>query len=155
MQAGKKDEAVADLENAAQAVPSRAVVLYVQAANVLSQGDDAPTGSASRPRPTRRSRSTPNDARANYVAGIALANAGRQAKARLALLPAKGESERGLGCARCDADIDRGAQEARDRSSRNGRRDGQHLGPRRGDAPPSFVLPGSAPDPQLPRRLGG
>ncbi len=36
--AGKIDEAVGDLESAAQTIPSRAAVLYVQAANFLAQG---------------------------------------------------------------------------------------------------------------------
>ena len=56
-------------------MPSRSVVLYVQAANLLAQ-PRSPTGSGSRRRSTRRSPWTRNDARANYVAGIALANSG-------------------------------------------------------------------------------
>jgi tetratricopeptide (TPR) repeat protein len=73
MQAGKKDEAVADLESAAKAVPSRAVVLYVQAANVLSQGT-APDWKRVKTEADKALALDPNDARANYVAGIALAN---------------------------------------------------------------------------------
>ena len=75
MQAGKKDEAVADLENAAKIVPSRSVVLYVQAANVLSQGDK-PDWKRVKAEVDKALAVDPNDARANYVAGIALANQG-------------------------------------------------------------------------------
>ena len=75
MTAGKKDEAVADLENAAKIVPSRSVVLYVQAANVLSQGDK-PDWKRVKAEVDKALAVDPNDARANYVAGIALANQG-------------------------------------------------------------------------------
>jgi len=75
MQAGKKEEAVADLENAAQAVPSRAVVLYVQAANVLAQGDK-PDWKRVKAEADKALAINANDPRANYVAGIALANSG-------------------------------------------------------------------------------
>jgi tetratricopeptide (TPR) repeat protein len=75
MQAGKKAEAVTDLENAAKAVPSRAVVLYVQAANVLSQGDK-PDWKAVKAEADKALAIDPNDGRALYVAGIALANQG-------------------------------------------------------------------------------
>jgi TonB family protein len=74
-QAGKKDEAVTDLENAARAVPSRAVVLYVQAANVLSQGT-TPDWKRVKAEADKALAIDGNDARANYVAGIALANGG-------------------------------------------------------------------------------
>ena len=75
MQAGKKDEAVTDLESAAQAVPSRAVVLYVQAANVLSQGTTVDWKRV-KAEADKALAVDGNDARANYVAGIALANSG-------------------------------------------------------------------------------
>ena len=75
VQAGKKDEAVADLENAARVVPSRAVVLYVQAANVLS-GGTAPDWKRVKAEADKALAIDPNDARANFVAGIALANQG-------------------------------------------------------------------------------
>ncbi len=75
MQAGKKDEAVADLERAAGAVPARATMLYVQAANVLSQGDK-PDWKRVKAEADKALAIDPNDARANYVAGIALANSG-------------------------------------------------------------------------------
>jgi tetratricopeptide (TPR) repeat protein len=74
MNAGKKAEAVADLEAAAKAVPSRAVILYVQAANILSQGDK-PDWSVVKAEADKALAINANDARANYVAGIALANA--------------------------------------------------------------------------------
>jgi tetratricopeptide (TPR) repeat protein len=75
MQAGKKDEAVTDLENAAKAVPSRAVVLYVQAANVLSQGTTVDWKRV-KAEADKALALDGNDARANYVAGIAVANQG-------------------------------------------------------------------------------
>lgn len=75
MQAGKKDEAVTDLESAARAVPSRAVVLYVQAANVLSQGTTVDWKRV-KAEADKALAVDGNDARANYVAGIALANGG-------------------------------------------------------------------------------
>jgi tetratricopeptide (TPR) repeat protein len=75
MQAGKKDEAVTDLESAARAVPSRAVVLYVQAANVLSQGTTVDWKRV-KAEADKALAIDANDARANYVAGIALANQG-------------------------------------------------------------------------------
>jgi tetratricopeptide (TPR) repeat protein len=73
MTAGRKAEAVADLENAAKAVPSRGVVLYVQAANILAQGDK-PDWKAVKAEADKALAIGPNDPRANYVAGIALAN---------------------------------------------------------------------------------
>ena len=72
MNAGKKAEAVADLEAAAKAVPSRAVILYVQAANILSQGDK-PDWSVVKAEADKALAINANDARANYVAGIAQA----------------------------------------------------------------------------------
>ncbi|HEY6237046.1 MAG TPA: energy transducer TonB [Candidatus Elarobacter sp.] len=73
MQAGRKAEAVTDLENAAKAVPSRAVVLYVQAANILAQGDK-PDWKAVKAEADKALALAPNDPRANYDAGIAVAN---------------------------------------------------------------------------------
>ena len=72
-QAGRRDEAVADLENAAILIPSHAVVLYVQAANVLSQGD-RPDWKVVKAEADKALAIDAADARANYVAGIALAN---------------------------------------------------------------------------------
>jgi Gram-negative bacterial TonB protein C-terminal/Tetratricopeptide repeat len=73
MQAGNAAEAVAQLESAAKAVPSRAVVLYVQAANVLAQGVK-PDWKIVKAEADKALALDANDARANYVAGIALAN---------------------------------------------------------------------------------
>jgi tetratricopeptide (TPR) repeat protein len=75
MKTGNKMQAVTDLENAAKALPARAVVLYVQAANVLAQGDK-PDWKAVKAEADKALAVDPNDARANYVAGIALANQG-------------------------------------------------------------------------------
>src|ERR1700688_2758687 len=73
LQAGDKEGAVALLEKAALSVPSRAVVLYVQAANVLSQGTSVDWKRV-KTEADKALALDPNDARANYVAGIALAN---------------------------------------------------------------------------------
>jgi tetratricopeptide (TPR) repeat protein len=75
MKAGKKEEAVADLETAARVVPARAVALFVQAANVLSQGDK-PDWKRVKTEGDKALAIDGNDARANYVVGIALANQG-------------------------------------------------------------------------------
>jgi tetratricopeptide (TPR) repeat protein len=102
MQAGKKEEAVADLENAAKAVPSRAVVLYVQAANVLSQGTTVDWKRV-KAEADKALAIDPNDARANYVAGIALANQG-DSKGAIPLLQ-KAKANAGSD-ASLNADID-------------------------------------------------
>lgn len=73
MKAGNKATAVTDLESAAKAVPSRAVTLYVQAANVMSQGTSV-DWKAVKAEADKALAIDPNDSRANYVAGIALAN---------------------------------------------------------------------------------
>jgi tetratricopeptide (TPR) repeat protein len=88
MKAGNRTLAVTDLENAAKAVPTRAVVLYVQAANVLSQGDK-PDWKAVKAEADKALAVDPNDARANYVAGIALANQGDGKNAIVYLQKAK------------------------------------------------------------------
>ena len=88
MKAGNRTLAVTDLENAAKAVPTRAVVLYVQAANVLSQGDK-PDWKAVKAEVDKALAVDPNDARANYVAGIALANQGDGKNAIVYLQKAK------------------------------------------------------------------
>jgi len=75
MKAGKKDEAVADLEAGAQAVPSRGAVMYVSAANVLAQGDK-PDWKRVKAEADKALTLDPNNANANYIAGVALANAG-------------------------------------------------------------------------------
>ena len=73
VKAGHKAEAVANLENAAQIVPSKAVVLYVSAANVLAQGDK-PDWKAVKAETDKALAVDPNDPRANLVAGIAVAS---------------------------------------------------------------------------------
>lgn len=75
VQAGKKDDAVNELESAARAVPSRAAAMYVQAANVLSQGTTVDWKRV-KAEADKALAVDGNDARANYVAGIALANGG-------------------------------------------------------------------------------
>ncbi|MBV8369232.1 MAG: energy transducer TonB [Candidatus Eremiobacteraeota bacterium] len=102
MQAGKKDEAVADLENAARAVPSRALVLYTQAANVLAQGTTVDWKRV-KAEADKALAVDGNDARANYVAGIALANGGDQKGALPYLQKAKANAG---SDASLNADID-------------------------------------------------
>ncbi len=88
MRAGDKEGAVARLEAAAQDAPSRAVALYVQAANILAAGQ-----SVDWVRVTAEAQKAlaidANDARANYVAGIATANAHSPAGAIVYLQKAK------------------------------------------------------------------
>jgi len=102
MQAGKKADAVSNLEAGARAVPSRAGVLYVAAANVLSQGDK-PDWKAVKAEADKALALNPNDARANYVAGIAVANGG-DSKAAIPLLQ-KAKANAGSD-ASLNADID-------------------------------------------------
>ncbi len=73
MKAGKKAEAISDLEAAAQAVPSRAVALYVSAANIIAQGDK-PDWKAVKAETDKALAVDPNDPRANLVAGVAVAS---------------------------------------------------------------------------------
>jgi tetratricopeptide (TPR) repeat protein len=88
VKAGKFDEAVTNLENAAKVVPSRSVVLLVQAANVLSQ-PEKPDWKRVKAEADKALAIDPNDPRANYVAGIALANSGDSKGAILLLQKAK------------------------------------------------------------------
>ena len=73
MNAGKRDDAVAALEQGAAAVPSRAPALYVSAANALSSGN-APDWKRVKAEADKALALSPNDPRANFIAGIALAN---------------------------------------------------------------------------------
>ena len=73
LQAGKRDDAVADLENGARMIPSHAVALYVQATNILS-GGLSPDWKRVKAEADKALAINPNDASSNYVAGIALAN---------------------------------------------------------------------------------
>jgi tetratricopeptide (TPR) repeat protein len=75
VKAGKVEDAVASLENAAKVVPARGAVLYVQAANVLANVDK-PDWKRVKAEVDKALAIDPNDARANYVAAIALANQG-------------------------------------------------------------------------------
>jgi tetratricopeptide (TPR) repeat protein len=88
LQAGKIDEAVADLEIAAREVPSRAALLYVQAANVLAQGSQ-PDWKRVQTEAEKALVVAANDARANYVVGIALGNQGNRSAAVQYLQKAK------------------------------------------------------------------
>jgi TonB family protein len=90
IQAGKSDQAVADLESGARAVPGRAALLYTSAASVMA-------GSAKTADDWKKVKSEadkalaldPNSAQANFVAGIALGNSGDRAGATAALQKAK------------------------------------------------------------------
>lgn len=73
VKAGRKADAVAMLEKAAQSTPSQAPVLYVQAANLLAQGDK-PDWKAVKAEADKALAINASDPHANYVAGIALAN---------------------------------------------------------------------------------
>jgi len=88
LKAGNRTLRVTSLENAATAVPSRAAGMYVQAANVLSQGDK-PDWKAVKAEADKALALDPSDARANYVAGIALANQGDSKNAIVLLQKAK------------------------------------------------------------------
>jgi tetratricopeptide (TPR) repeat protein len=88
MNAGDRVGAISVLESAARAVPSRAVVLYVQAASVLSEGT-SPNWKAVKAEADKALAIDSNDARANYVAGIAKANLGDSKDALPYLLRAK------------------------------------------------------------------
>jgi len=91
MKAGDRDGAVTMLEKAAATVPSRAVALYVQAANVLSQGTPIDWLRV-KAEADKALALDPNDARANYVAAIALANSGNRVAAIPLLQKAKANS---------------------------------------------------------------
>jgi tetratricopeptide (TPR) repeat protein len=90
VQGGKRDQAVASLEAGAKAVPSRAVVLYTAAANVMG-------GSAKSADDWKRVKAEAdkalavngNDPGALFIDGIASANAGDSASAKTALAKAK------------------------------------------------------------------
>lgn len=87
-QAGKTDQAVALLEQAAQTVPSQGPVLYTQAANLLAAGK-TPDWKKVKAEVDKALALSPNDARANYVAGVAVANSGDKTNALPYLQKAK------------------------------------------------------------------
>ncbi len=90
VQGGKRDQAVASLEAGAKAVPSRAVVLYTAAANVMGGGakstDDWKRVKLEADKALAVNGSDPN---ALYIDAIASANAGDGASAKAALAKAK------------------------------------------------------------------
>jgi TonB family protein len=88
IKSGNRAQAVTVLESAAQAVPSRAASSYTQAANVLSQGDK-PDWKAVKAEADKALALAPTDARANFIAGIALANQGDSKNAIVFLQKAK------------------------------------------------------------------
>jgi len=75
MKAGKTDDAVNALEESAQTLPSHAAQSYVSAANVLAQGAK-PDWKRVKAEADKAIAIDPNNARANFVAGIAVANSG-------------------------------------------------------------------------------
>ncbi|HEY4441358.1 MAG TPA: tetratricopeptide repeat protein [Candidatus Elarobacter sp.] len=79
-QAGKTDDAVALLEQGAQALPSQGATMYIQAANLLAAGK-TPDWKKVKAEADKAIALSPNDPRANYVAGIALANGGDRTNA--------------------------------------------------------------------------
>jgi TonB family protein len=90
LQAGKNDQAVADLESGAKAVPSHAVTLYTSAANVMANGAKTPDDWKKVKSEIDKALAVdPNSPQANFIAGIALANSGDRAGATAALQKAK------------------------------------------------------------------
>ncbi len=90
VQGGKRDQAVASLEAGAKAVPSRAVVLYTAAANVMGGGaKSADDWKRVKAEADKALAVNPNDAGALFIDGIAAANAGDSATAKTALAKAK------------------------------------------------------------------
>lgn len=90
VQGGKRDQAVASLEAGAKAVPSRAVVLYTAAANVMSGGaKSADDWKRVKAEADKALAANPNDAGALFIDGIASANAGDSATAKTTLAKAK------------------------------------------------------------------
>jgi TonB family protein len=88
MHAGDGAGAVRTLEQGAAAAPSKAVALYVQAANVLAQGP-SPDWSRVEAESQKALSLDPNDAGANYVVGIARANHGDRVGGAAALQRAR------------------------------------------------------------------
>ncbi|HZO92979.1 MAG TPA: tetratricopeptide repeat protein [Candidatus Baltobacteraceae bacterium] len=87
-QAGKRDDAVTDLEAGAKAVPSRAASMYVSAANVLA-GAPTPDWKRIRAECDKALATDPTNANANYIAGIAAANSNDRTAAIAYLQKAK------------------------------------------------------------------
>jgi tetratricopeptide (TPR) repeat protein len=90
VQAGKGDQAVADLEAGAHAVPSRAAAMYTYAANVVARNAKTPDDwKKVKSEVDKALALDPNNAQANFIAGIALGNSGDKAGATAALQKAK------------------------------------------------------------------
>ncbi|MEA2665098.1 MAG: hypothetical protein QOI11_2042, partial [Candidatus Eremiobacteraeota bacterium] len=90
VQGGKRDQAVASLEAGAKAVPSRAVVLYTAAANVMGGGaKSADDWKRVKAEADKALADNPNDAGALFIDGVAAANAGDSATAKTTLAKAK------------------------------------------------------------------
>jgi TonB family protein len=90
IQAGKTDQAVTNLETGAKAVPSRAVALYSSAANVIAHGAKTPDDwKKVKVEADKALAIAPNDAQANFIAGIAMGNSGDRTGATTALQKAK------------------------------------------------------------------
>ncbi|MBV9438662.1 MAG: energy transducer TonB [Candidatus Eremiobacteraeota bacterium] len=75
VQGGKRDQAVSLLEAGAKAVPSRAAIMYDQAANVLAS-DKTPDWKRVKAEADKALAVAPTDAVANFIAGVSLANSG-------------------------------------------------------------------------------
>jgi tetratricopeptide (TPR) repeat protein len=75
LSAGRRDQAIATLESAATAVPKQAAGLYVRAANLMA-GAQPPDWKSVKAEADKALAADPNDARANYIAGVSRANSG-------------------------------------------------------------------------------
>jgi TonB family protein len=88
--AGKRDEAVSDLESGAKASPANAAILYTNAAQVLAQNAKSREDwQRVKAEADKALAVDPNNANANYVAGVALGNSGDLPGAKAALEKAK------------------------------------------------------------------
>jgi TonB family protein len=88
--AGKAADAVSDYEQAAQLVPGQAAQLYIGAANILGNAAKTPDDFKKALAEVRKALAlVPDDAGANYVAGVLAANSGDQPGALAYLQKAK------------------------------------------------------------------
>jgi TonB family protein len=88
--AGKRDEAIADLESGAKAAPGSAAILYTNAAQLLAQNAKSKEDwQRVKAEADKALAVDPNNANANYVAGVALGNSGDLPGAKAALEKAK------------------------------------------------------------------
>lgn len=86
--AGQPETAISTFETGAQAVPARAGMLYGYAAYIMA-GAKSPDWTKVKAEADKALATDPNDARANYVAGIALANQGKRTDAKPFIAKAK------------------------------------------------------------------